>query len=230
MISDTLDTIGGFARTVPDVALFTAALSGRDDLAIRAPTREAPRIGVCRTYEWDRALPETIALFEDVDKRLRAAGANVRDVVLPSQFAGLAAAQLAIMVREVAQSLSHEWLAHRGALSAEMIAMIEAGLAVSPAQYDAARALAAKCRAMLAQVFDGLDVLVAPSTTGEAPAGVDATGDPLFNRIWTLLHVPCMHLPIARGPRGLPIGVSVVGPIGADRATLLGADWIHAQF
>ncbi len=230
MISDTLDTIGGFARTVPDVALFTAALSGRDDLAIREPMRGAPPIGICRTNGWDRALPGAGALFVDVDKRLRAAGANVRDVVLPSEFANLAAAQLAIMVREVAQSLSHEWLAHRDALSGEMVAMIEAGLGVSPAQYDAARSSAAKCRAMLAQVFDGFDVLVAPSTSGEAPAGIDATGDPLFNRIWTLLHVPSVHLPISRGPRGLPIGVSVVGPIGADRSTLLGADWIHGRF
>jgi len=230
MISDTLDTIGGFARTVPDVALFVAALGGRDDLAIRAPARKAPRVGICRTYEWDRALPETVALFDDVDKRLRTAGANAREVVLPSQFAGLAAAQLAIMVREVALSLSHEWLAHRDALSTDMIAMIEAGVAVSPVQYDAARSSAAKCRAILAQVFADVDVLVAPSTTGEAPAGIAATGDPVFNRIWTLLQVPCVHLPIARGPRGLPIGVSVVGPVGADWATLLGADWIHRQF
>jgi Asp-tRNA(Asn)/Glu-tRNA(Gln) amidotransferase A subunit family amidase len=230
MISDTLDTVGGFARNVPDVALFAAALSGRDDLAIDATTPHAPRVGICRTYEWDRALPETVALFDDVDKRLRAAGADVRSVVLPSEFAGLAAAQLAIMVREVAQSLSHERLAHREALSSEMVAMIDAGLAVSPSQYDAAQSLARKCRAMLSQVFDACDVLVAPSTTGEAPAGIDATGDPLFNRIWTLLHVPCVHLPIARGPHGLPIGVSVVGPIGTDRATLLGANWIHAQF
>lgn len=229
MISDTLDTIGGFARSVPDVALFTAAVSGRDDLAIRRSTHEAPSIGICRTYEWDRALPETVRLFEDVDRRLRAAGARVHDVALPPEFAELADAQIAIMVHEVAQSLSHERLAHRDSLSAEMIAMIDAGLAVSPAQYDAARSLGRKCRTMLAQVFDGFDVLVAPSTAGEPPPGIAATGDPLFNRIWTLLRVPCVHLPIARGPRGLPIGVSVVGRIGGDRETLLGADWIHAQ-
>ena len=83
---------------------------------------------------------------------------------------------------------------------------------------------------MLGQVFDDCDVLVAPSTPGEAPAGIAATGDPLFNRIWTLLHVPCVHVPLTRGPRGLPLGVSVVGPIGDDRRTLLAADWIHAQF
>ena len=230
MISDSLDTVGGLARSVPDVALFAAALSGREDLAIHHPATAAPRIGICRTYEWERALPETVALFDDVHARLRAAGARVRDVTLPPPFAKLADAQITIMVREVAQSLTHERLMHRDALSAEMVAMIDAGLAVSPAQYDTAQSLARECRALLPHVFAEVDALVVPSTAGEAPVGIDATGDPLFNRIWTLLHVPCVHLPVARGPRGLPIGVSVVGPIGSDRETLLAADWIHGQF
>ena len=127
-----------------------------------------------------------------------------------------------------------------------MIAMIEAGLAVTPERYDAARALARSCRAALADVFDGIDVVLAPSTVGEAPEGIEATGDPLFNRMWTLLHVPCIHLPVGRGPRGLPVGVTVAGPLGADRATLagggldlrealtsslpaLGPDWEHCR-
>jgi amidase len=184
---------------------------------------------MCRTYEWPRAQPETVAAFEDAGTRLRAAGARVRDVTLPPSFAGLADAQIMIMVYEVAKCLSHEWLAHRQSLSAEMITMIEAGLAVSPERYDAARSLARSCRTMLPEVFDGFDVLVAPSTTGEAPAGIQATGDPLFNRIWTLLRTPCAHLPSGLGPRGLPVGITVAGPIGADRATLLAADWIHAR-
>ena len=128
-------------------------------------------------------MPETVGLFDDVEKRLRTAGANVQSVALPAEFSRLAAAQITIMVREVAESLSHERRAHAELLSREMIAMIDAGLAVTPAQYDAATALARQCRAMLSQVFDGFDVLVAPSTTGEAPAGIEATGDPLFNRI-----------------------------------------------
>jgi amidase len=110
-----------------------------------------------------------------------------------------------------------------------MIVMIEAGLAVSPERYDAARTLARSCRAALANVFDDIDVVLAPSTVGEAPEGIQATGDPLFNRMWTLLHTPCVHLPVGRGPRGLPVGVTIAGPIGADRATLLAADWIHAR-
>jgi hypothetical protein len=27
----------------------------------------------------------------------------------------------------------------------------------------------------------------------------------------------------------LPVGVTIAGPIGADRSTLLAADWIHAR-
>lgn len=230
MISDTLDTIGGFARNVPDVALFAAALTGRHDLAIQHPPGTAPRIGVCRTYEWERALPETVSLFDHVEQQLGRAGGSIRNATLPAEFAGLAAAQTTIMVHEVALSLSHERLAHRDQLSAEMIAMIDAGLAVSPAQYDSARALARQCRRMLGQALEGVDVLIAPSTTGEAPAGTEATGDPVFNRPWTLLHVPCVHLPVGHGPHGLPIGVTVVGDLRCDRKTLLAADWVHRQF
>ena len=229
MISDTLDTIGVLARSVPDAALFVAALSDRRELLIERPQAGAPRVGVCRTYEWDRAQPETIAAFEDAARRLTLAGAGVRNVALPAQFAGLVDAQIAIMVCEVAKSLSHEWFMHRDLLSPEMVAMIEAGLAVTSERYDAARNLARASRAALSDVFHDIDVLLAPSAVGEAPAGIEATGDPLFNRMWTLLRTPCVHLPSGTGPRGLPLGITIAGPIGADRATLLAADWIHAR-
>jgi Asp-tRNA(Asn)/Glu-tRNA(Gln) amidotransferase A subunit family amidase len=229
MISDTLDTIGGLARSVPDVALFVAAVSGRHELAIDAPRDVPPRIGLCRTYEWDRVQPETVALFEAVERELRKAGASVRNVTLPRAFAGLATAQTRIMVHEVAECLAHERLAHPEKLSPELIAMVGQGIAVPFAEYDAAHALARTCRAMLPEVFDALDVLVAPSTAGEAPTGIQATGDPLFNRVWTLLRVPCIHVPAGSGPHGLPVGVSVVGKLGADRDALLAADWIHAR-
>jgi Asp-tRNA(Asn)/Glu-tRNA(Gln) amidotransferase A subunit family amidase len=170
-----------------------------------------------------------VTAFEDAARCLGKAGASLRDVVLPPQFAELVDAQIAIMVHEVARSLSYERLIHRTSLSAEMIAMIDAGLAVSPARYDAARELAQRSRSTLAEVFSDVDVLLAPSTIGEAPHGIAATGDPLFNRMWTLLHSPVVHLPSASGPRGLPVGITIVGPIGGDQATLLAADWIHAR-
>src|SRR5205823_8386030 len=186
MISDTLDTLGALGRSVRDAALLVAAVSDRRELLIEAPQAHAPRIGMCRTHEWNRAQPETLAMFERAKEQLIAAGGDIRDVTLPPLFEKLADAQTAIMVYEVAKSLSHENATHRGELSGEMKTMIDAGLAISAARYDAARALARTCRAMLPQIFKDVDVLFAPSTMGEAPAGIEATGDPLFNRIWTL--------------------------------------------
>ena len=57
LVSDTLDTVGVLARTVPDVALFVAALSDRRELLIERPQAGPPRVGLCRTHEWDRAAP-----------------------------------------------------------------------------------------------------------------------------------------------------------------------------
>src|SRR6266496_1595012 len=60
MISDTLDTIGVLARTVTDAAFLVAALSGRHELMIDQPPADVPRIGLCRTYEWNRAEAPTM--------------------------------------------------------------------------------------------------------------------------------------------------------------------------
>ncbi len=50
---------------------------------------------------------------------------------------------------------------------------------------------------------------------------------PIFNRVWTVLHVPCVHVPIATGPGGLPLGVQVIGPRGTDAAVLRVAAWLQ---
>jgi len=69
--------------------------------------------------------------------------------------------------------------------------------------------------------------LLAPSATGEAPQGLESTGDPVFGLMWSLLHLPCLTLPCGTGPAGLPLGVQVVARHGADAALFLHADWIH---
>jgi Asp-tRNA(Asn)/Glu-tRNA(Gln) amidotransferase A subunit family amidase len=225
-ISDTLDTIGGIARTVRDVALLVGAIGERPELFIGDASSPAPRVGFCRTHEWAQAQPEAVAAFEGARDGLERAGASVRDIALHEAFAGLADAQLAIMTHEVASSLAYERLEHREQLSGDMIRMIDAGLAVSKRQYDAARAVARSCRAQFDDLFRDVDVVIAPSAHGEAPEGT-ATGNPLFQRAWTVLHTPCVHLPISRGPSGLPVGITVIGRLGADRALLQAADWIH---
>lgn len=226
LLSDTLDTVGVLARTVPDAALLAAAASGRNNLLIDAPPAHAPRVGLCRGFDWTRAQPETQAALSLAINKLGAAGVNLEDIELPPNFAGLVQAQLDIMSYEMARSFAYEWHAHRARLSQRLQDLLAAGWAIPRERYEAAVTLARNCRHMITELFSRVDVLLTPSAPGEAPRGLDATGDPLFNRIWTLLHTPCVHLPFTQGPNGLPVGLQAVGAIGADRHTLLCADYL----
>jgi Asp-tRNA(Asn)/Glu-tRNA(Gln) amidotransferase A subunit family amidase len=223
--ADTLDTVGVLARTVEDAALFVSALAGRPEL--RAGSAAPARIGLCRTHQWDRAQPETVAALEAAASRL-SRGARVADLALPQAFAGLLKAQIAVMWYEVGHSLADEFTRHPEKLSQQLRERCEKGYAMDAAEYNAAIALGRECRARLADAFGDCDVLLAPSAPGEAPAG-QATGDPVMNQVWTFLHVPCLTVPAGTGPNGLPVGVQIVGRIGDDARTLAAAQWIQGS-
>jgi Asp-tRNA(Asn)/Glu-tRNA(Gln) amidotransferase A subunit family amidase len=221
--ADSLDTVGVLARTVEDLALFVAALAGRPEL--NAAPAAPVRVGLCRTHQWDRALPETAVALEGAAARI-SRQARVVDVSLPQSFAGLLKAQVAVMWYEVAHNLADEFTRHPEKLSAALRERCEKGFAMPAAEYASAIALGRECRARLGEAFGDCDVLLAPSAPGEAPLGMP-TGDPVMNQVWTLLHVPCVTVPAGAGPKGLPVGVQIVGRIGDDARTLAAAQWIQ---
>jgi Asp-tRNA(Asn)/Glu-tRNA(Gln) amidotransferase A subunit family amidase len=153
-------------------------------------------------------------------------GAQVADAALGAAFDGLSEAQLTVMAFESARSRAHEYETQPDQVSPQMGKLIEAGRAIPYDTYRQARKLAAAGRTVLAEVFGGFDFLLGPSAPGEAPEGLGATGDPLFNRMWTLLRVPCITLPVAKGPKGLPLGVQLIGATGEDGKLITNAAWV----
>ena len=230
-LSDSLDTVGTLARDVPDAALFAAALSGRSHWPVRplAEVLGRPlRVGLCRTPQWPHALPETQAAVEQAASKIgRTAGMTLRELSLPADFEALVQAQTHIQLAEQAQCLAYERLQHFERLSPRLQGIMNAGMAVTLAQYDQAQAWVARCRAQLADVFEGVDVLLAPSAPGAAPRGLENTGDPIFCRIWTALYTPTVNIPAGHAPNGLPVGLQVVGPVAADALTLTAAHALH---
>jgi Asp-tRNA(Asn)/Glu-tRNA(Gln) amidotransferase A subunit family amidase len=226
-LADSLDTLGVLTRTVADAALLVSAVSGRD--LMPKPLAQAPRIGVCRTHDWDAAEPETAAAMERAATLLARAGAEVTDIILPQVFAGITQAQTDIQNYESYAALACERLQHYDALSDKLKQLLEHARQCDATRYDAAQALVATCRAQLGEAFSDMDVLLAPSAPGEAPAGLAATGNPIFCRIWTVLHVPAINLPCSRGPQGLPVGVQIVGRRGDDARALAVADWAEQR-
>jgi Asp-tRNA(Asn)/Glu-tRNA(Gln) amidotransferase A subunit family amidase len=75
-------------------------------------------------------------------------------------------------------------------------------------------------------LFRDYDVLLTPAVAGEAPIGLEATGDPSFSLLWTTLHVPTITLPLFTGPNGLPVGVQLIARRGADRQMFNVARWV----
>lgn len=227
-LSETLDTVGGFGRNVRDVALLGAVLTGDARLADPANFNlaAAPRIGMCQTPEWAQAGQDTRQAWALAEAALAGLTAPL---TLPQKLSGLVALQKQVQAYETARSLSHEKLYHRERLSPPLQALIADGLAVSGEAHAYNLLLLADARHQAATLFDKCDVLLAPSTLGEAPAGLDSTGDPLFCRSWTLLGLPCVHLPFARGSTGLPVGLQLVGAYGDDHRLLAAAHWIHQR-
>lgn len=220
--AESRDTIGLLARNVDDIDLITSVLIAKPPSRVRDTP---PRIGFCRTHLWDHALPESKHALEDSARRLTAAGAHLRDVTLPERFSDLAEARTIVNPVERARSMAHEWNTNRALISPGLTRQIEEGLSIPYARYIESLQHMRECRDMLVDVFGDCDVLLAPCVTGEAPLGLASTGDTRFQEFWTALHTPAITLPTHKGPKGLPIGIQLVGRLYEDDTLLSAARW-----
>lgn len=227
-VAESLDTIGLIARSAEDIALLLHVLSGRAIPDLQARPGRKPRIGLFRTPRWHEADAATQAAIESAAARLAMAGAKVSEFEAPPGYAQLFDGQNRIMCYEEARALAWEHANHADQISESLRPRIEEGWALSREAYDAARLLARDCRRRLAEQMQNCDYLLTPSAPGEAPATLTTTGTSVFNRVWTLLGVPCVTLPFGTGPNGLPLGVQLVGSFDGDSDLLACADWAAA--
>ena len=217
--ADSLDTVGVYGRSVEDCAFFAAALTNRRELETRL--ERPPRVAVCRTSEWDRVQPEMRTALDDTRRAL-----NADEFELPAAFRGLRESHTAILWYEVARSLADEFARFPDKLDPGLRQRCADGFALDPRDYVRAQAHAADSRARFAAALGDYDALIAPAATGEAPHGLASTGDVAMNVVWTLLHTPCVAVPAAKSPSGMPLGMQVIGHIGDDARTLACAAWI----
>jgi Asp-tRNA(Asn)/Glu-tRNA(Gln) amidotransferase A subunit family amidase len=227
-LAESLDTVGAFGRSVEDVALFVAALTA-DKRLLELEGAASPKIGICKTYEWPHADSDTQAALERAILLLSQSGAQVGETTLPALFSTLVQVQTDIMAYEAARSLAYERLNHAQALSGVLADVLQAGMEISAEKHEDNLRTAQRARVMINECFDGNDVLLAPSAIGAAPSGLQATGNPIFCRMWTLLGLPCVHLPFAHAENGLPVGLQMIGRFGNDRKLLQVAHWAHAR-
>ncbi len=224
-LAESQDTIGLFARSLDDVALLLSALTACPLPSLEPPA--PPRIALARMSVWPALDPAMAHAFENAGARLARAGASVVELALPQPFVDAFAAQRDVNDYEAWRGIAHERIHHWEQLSSSLQARLANAAHCTYERYARAQDVIFECRTLLRDLFAQHDVLLTPSTPGEAPRSQENTGDSSFHRIWTALHTPALHLPVFRGPSGLPMGLQVIGAYRRDCALLAHAAWIE---
>ena len=239
--SPFLDQVGVFGRNVEDVALLAEVMMGQDpeDPATRGMAAAppllsvcrsdppvAPRFGFVRTGYWDRLDAASRAGLEEV---VDALGDRVNELSTGPVFDSTWKAQGTVNSAEMATWFAHIYDRGREFLQPVVLDMIERGMSVTAKDYINAMASREAVLDILDEYFEEFDAIIAPAAPGEAPRGLDATGDPLFSTPWTLAGVPAITLPLLQGENGLPIGVQLVGQRMDDARLLRTARWMMRQ-
>ena len=229
VMAPSLDTLGWFARDAATVGLVTARLLGGGGTTAAASAEEGPPVfGVMRTDRWEEASPDSRRAVEGLAQAARRSGAKVVELETPPAWHGLNDVHTTVMEYEAARSLAAEYQHHRELLSVSLRAMIERGGAIDPGAYSEALATADEARRVTDQAFGEAHVVLTPAVVGEAPVGLEYTGDPRFGRLWSLLGLPVLCIPAAVGTAGMPIGVQMVGRPGADNEVAQAGAWTEA--
>jgi Asp-tRNA(Asn)/Glu-tRNA(Gln) amidotransferase A subunit family amidase len=222
----TLDTVGLFAAGVKDLAHGLSAMTNRPEL-LPGAAMQTPRIGVV-TQDFAGA-PEAAGgeALRIAVKAAERAGASVRALALPDIVAQAWRIQPTVQEFEAHQALAWEYLTHYDAMPPLLRAKLDETAGIVPAAYDEARGIARRARGALADIFKDIDVLLTFSAPGAPPKGLASTGDPRFNRLWTLMGVPCVSIPAYVADGGLPVGVQVIARFGDDAGALAAARFVE---
>jgi Asp-tRNA(Asn)/Glu-tRNA(Gln) amidotransferase A subunit family amidase len=224
----SLDTVGLFGASVPDVAFAAATMSGRDLRVDGRPPQAAPVVALVRTPFWQDA---SAAMQKAVERAARAAersGARVQDMELPPIFADAVRAHRIVQGYEAIRALAFEYDFHRDRMGPVLRAQLDDAATIDADTYDNARRITRRARRALIDLLPDGEVMLTPSAPGAAPKGLGSTGEPTFNRLWTLLGTPCVNVPGLSDAGGLPLGVQVVARFGRDRFALSAAAWLES--
>jgi len=220
-----LDTVGLFSAGVEDVARGFFAMTGRAEFS-DIVAAESPRIGVVR-QEFAGAV-ETAAEkgLATAVKAAEHAGASVQTIDLPEMVREAWRIHPIIMDFEAHRALAWEFSERHDEIAPMLRANLDETVGLTPSQYDEARRIGRRGRRELGEVFEGVDVLLTYSAPGAAPKGLSTTGDARYNRLWTLMGVPCVNVPAIKVD-GLPVGVQVIARFGNDAGALAAARFLE---
>ncbi|MAC79616.1 MAG: amidase [Rhodobacteraceae bacterium] len=215
----SFDTVGLFSRSVEDLALLADVYALPD---APAPCEGRLKLGFCRTPWFDQALPETVALFDELEALL----APVADLVpfdVPVGFDEADELHRCVMHCEGASAFLNLVRTRPVLLHDDFHHRVELRGGYTQRQHYEAYDSLALLRIEMEQRMGVVDGVLAPSAPGYAPQLVDGLRpreNPVFNACWTALQMPVVNLPVWAPGATLPLGVSLIAPRAHDRRLL----------
>jgi aspartyl-tRNA(Asn)/glutamyl-tRNA(Gln) amidotransferase subunit A len=232
-LSWSLDHVGPLTRTVQDVALVLSATAGhdsRDPASVSGPMLDrfpggdlrGLKVGVPRNHYFDRVTPEVEESVRGAIERLAELGAELVDVEIP-MARYIQAVQWGLMVPEATAYHERSLRATPDLYAADVRILLEAGELTSAGDYLRAQRARTMMRDAWARMFDGIDVLAAPTVPmtateagQEAVEWADGTTEAVSDSYVRLCApanitgVPALTLPVGHDRAGLPIGMQLM--------------------
>jgi amidase len=210
--ASSFDTVGALCTALEDLPLIRSALLRTPGRPVQAAPLDALRIGILSMPYWQAEAAPMEELLASVAGTLGRKGVKIIRTTLPSDFEAIEPTHRCVSGYEFARALTWERMEHQDKLSQSLInGRMADGLTIKVENYHKASDVLAGLRAQFDTIMTDYDALLTPAAPGEAPIGIEKTGDPIFNTIFSALHVPALTLPLFTGPNGCPIGLQVVG-------------------
>ena len=239
--SSFLDQVGVFARSIDDIAMVCEVIGGDDGVdessksfpalgfvkTCRSEPPFKPRFLFVKTPWWDRVEPRAQQAYLELAKQLS-------DFVEMGELPDIAAKavdwQFKVQHAELACSMQRELTMGPEKLSNRLKAQIELGSKISVIDYLFAKHQRASVSAAIEECFGRFDAILCPAALGGAPKGLESTGDPIMQTVWTFCGLPTISLPMLQLPGGLPLGVQAVGAFKDDARLLRCTRWLMREF
>ena len=210
-VSTSLDHAGPMARKVGDLALLLDCLLG---VTTPRPLRPwgPPRLGAPRDNSCSAEADEAVRqATQSALEKLTHAGAEIQPLALPQMFGDVLKMHRRIMAVEAAAYHRERFASYRDQYGPMIASLLDEGLAIAAVDYVAAKAWHREFRRQAAELLDGFDALIMPSTHTTAPATLATTGTPHFQAPWSLARLPVVSIPCGVAADGMPTGIQLVG-------------------
>lgn len=230
-LGDTLDTLGPFALRVEDLALVYAAIADFEAEPRWRLLLDGIALGVPTDFYWQNLAPDVEAAARDALRVFESLGAELEPVEVPDieTFNDL---HRLILLAEATSVHRRRLAERREDFGEDVRALLEQGLSVLATDYLEAQRARRAFRRDFGAAFERVDALLAPAvpvqTAGIGELEIRVRGKLENVRLATtrniralnLTALPVLSVPCGFQADGLPVGLQIVGPEGAERKIL----------